>query len=175
VRPRSLICAVTTIGIRGWRSICFSTSIPPSRSIPASIFKTGGPVGRYDALTNNLSAFASAEQGGETQLTLQLSPYETALLVSGAAVNPLLAALPALAPAAASPATANELVVSGPWQIATATAKQYPGFTAWGTSEVLFDLTRPGTLPGFSGRFVTRPALKRPPRASRRSWIWGCV
>jgi len=133
----------------------------PTQPIHASVhLKTGGPLGRYDALTNTFSAFASTDPGGETQLTLHLSPYETALLVSGAAVDPLLAALPPAS--AASPAGANELVLSGPWQIATATARQYPEFVAWGASEVLFDLTRPGTLPGFSGTFRYQTSFEAP-------------
>jgi hypothetical protein len=121
---------------------------------------TGGPFGRYDALTNTLLPFASAYAGGESRLNLQLSPYETALLVSGAAVNPLLAALE---PAAAdSPAATQELVLSGPWQISTATAKQYPAFEAWGSTDALFDLTRPGTLPGFSGTFRYQASFEAP-------------
>ena len=102
----------------------------------------------YDAFENRVSRLGCSEDQHGLHFPLQLSPYQSILILTGEGTQGLLAEGEAHT---GQPRT--EHLIAGPWSIATAGSEQYPDFTLWREAEDLMDLSQPGALPAFSGTF----------------------
>ncbi|MFT3797592.1 hypothetical protein [Microbacterium sp.] len=98
-----------------------------------------------DAFRGTLQEVPARAVARGTELELELAPGEAAVFVVGApAAWDGLAVEPA-----ASVGAARAIDVA--WTVATATADEYPAFTAWGELDALAPMDAPGRLPRFSG------------------------
>lgn len=100
----------------------------------------------YDALSRRLTGLPAVLDSGAACFRLALAAYESVLVITGPGADGL----------EAEPARADfqqEQRVDGVWDIATATAEQYPAFVLWREQQRLADLSRPDALPAFSGTF----------------------
>jgi hypothetical protein len=105
-----------------------------------------GRVVLYDAYTNKVKESESVEEGNGSRIAIQLAPFETIVVLAGEAIQDT--------PASERSTQANrEILIEGPWSVATATSKAYPNFTHWSVMDSLIDLSRPQLLPTFSGTF----------------------
>jgi hypothetical protein len=78
-----------------------------------------GRVVLYDAYTNNVRESESVEEGRGSRIAIKLAPLETIILLAGTAIQDR--------PASERSTQANrEILVEGPWLVATATSKVYP-------------------------------------------------
>jgi hypothetical protein len=106
----------------------------------------------YDAFKNRVSKLDCTEDHDGLLFPLQLSPYQSILIVTGEGIQ-------GLAEMAPNPLvmhtgqTRTECLIPGPWSIATVISEQYPVFTAWKEVADLADLSQPDALPAFSGTF----------------------
>ena len=106
----------------------------------------------YDAFKNRVSKLDCTEDHDGLLFPLQLSPYQSILIVTGEGIQ-------GLAEMAPNPLvmhtgqTRTECLITGPWSIATVISEQYPVFTAWKEVADLADLSQPDALPAFSGTF----------------------
>jgi hypothetical protein len=106
-----------------------------------------GRVVCYDAYHNKTVEAGRPEDDKSTSLQLTLAPFESITVLAGKGIEDV-EALPGR-----GLATGEDIAISGPWLVATATSEQYPKFTEWKELESLTDLSRPGLLPNFSGTF----------------------
>lgn len=113
--------------------------------IPAS-----GPALRYDAFANQISALSTLEGQAGLRFTLQLSPYESMIVVAGAAAQALASAEQQ---AARPEPPTNVVEIEGPWSVAVASAEDYPAFEPALALAELADMSRPEAMPRFSGTF----------------------
>jgi hypothetical protein len=122
--------------------------------IPAS-----GPALRYDAFGNQVARLDCVEDQDGLRFALQLSPYESTIVVVGEGVGAILTAPRPVA------RLEKVLPIAGPWSIAVATAEQYPSFEPAPVAAELADMSRPGGLPRFSGtfRYTTEFEWPHPP------------
>jgi hypothetical protein len=105
-----------------------------------------GRVVQYDAYTNKVKESGSVEEGIGSRIAIQLAPFETIVVLAGAAIQDTWAY-------DRSTQANREIRFEGPWSVATATSKAYPHFTHWSILNNLTDLSRPELLPSFSGTF----------------------
>lgn len=112
----------------------------------------GGGALVYDAFSNRLTRLEVRTEKDGLEFPLQLSPYESFVVVTGAGTAGLAAGEPGLL-AAGSQAGLIEQPLPGPWSLSTAVSEAYPHFTPWKASTALLDLSQPETLPAFSGTF----------------------
>lgn len=123
----------------------------PYHSLETTVrLRTHGRALVYDAFNNRVSELNCVEEQDGMRFSLQLSPYESTIIVMGKGIQGISTddrsgAQPKQA--------AKALAVEGPWTIATATAEQYPSFETVGEAEGLSDMSRPDALPTFSGTF----------------------
>lgn len=130
----------------------------PHREIHTEVFlPVSGDVLLYDAYANRVREPDSILDEGGISLKLVLSPTETIVAIAGSKLEELEAEQ-RVAP------IQTTISVEGPWRVSTATAKQYPTFTAWREMEMLTDLSRAEFLPNFSGtiRYETELNLALP-------------
>lgn len=126
--------------------VYFLTNEHPYQVIDTRITLPGpGPVLAYDAFRNSASSLASQPEGEGVSFDLQLSPYESQLVILGEAVQKWATPVPTSLPQPVQQA------IAGPWAIALATAQEYPAWTAFREQAGLLDLSQPGLLPAFSG------------------------
>jgi len=104
----------------------------------------------YDAFSNQVSEANGVEAHEGMLLALQLSPYESIVVVIGEGAQGIPVDNQHRARLTHD---AKTLPVNGPWSIATATAEQYPSFDAVGEAEDLSHMSRSDALPIFSGTF----------------------
>ncbi|BFT74433.1 glycosylhydrolase-like jelly roll fold domain-containing protein [Paenibacillus sp. P36] len=99
----------------------------------------------YDAFSNRLIDVNVIEENGAKRVQLELSPYESIILLNGAALGGYTA----------SPryAVSSEAELQGEWRVSTADSEHYPQFTEWGKLTALTNMSRPDYLPRFSGTF----------------------
>ena len=103
----------------------------------------------YDAFTNQISQLACTRIDESLHFPLELSPYQSILIVTGEGVQGLVDSAVSLPTGQTHPGR----LITGPWSIATAVSEQYPAFTAWRDAVYLADLSQPDSLPAFSGTF----------------------
>lgn len=103
------------------------------------------PVVFYDAYDNKVIHARNAREGDGTRITLELSPYESILVLSGSGLDELYAE-------SALEFNETEVPIQGTWFISTATSEEYPKFTLSDFRD-LTDFGQPGFLPNFSGTF----------------------
>jgi len=115
---------------------------------------TSGRTLSYDAFSNRLCEANGVDGPDGTRLPLRLSPYESTIVVAGAAAQAGIHDLPAAERQGAWPwEETNTLPVDGPWTLGTATAEQYPSFENAGQVGTLSDMSAPNALPAFSGTY----------------------
>jgi hypothetical protein len=130
----------------------------------------------YDAFANRISESGALQRSGGVSLPLQLSPYESVLVLAGRVDA---ASLPAdvgaearygvgLGSAGKTPLKA--LSIKGPWSVSTATSEQYPRFEALDKVTNLSDMSRPDALPSFSGTFRYETEFDWP-HAEGTAWL----
>lgn len=119
----------------------------------------------YQAFQNRVIELECTAQDGRLAFPLQLSPYESIVVLVGPGARDLPAA------ALARPGR-QQVEIRGPWSVSTATAGQYPVFTPWRTLPGLSDLAQPGALPSFSGTFRSRPISSGAARPARPGLTW---
>jgi hypothetical protein len=107
----------------------------------------GGPALCYDPFGNQVARLDCVEDQDRLRFDLQLSPYESTIVVVGEAVGAI--------PTDPRPAARSETVhpIAGPWSIAVASAERYPSFEPAPVAAELADMSRPEGLPRFSGTF----------------------
>ena len=108
----------------------------------------------YDALQDRLLRTPHRTVTGGVEVPLRLEPFQSLLLVfPGGQLLDGAEDITAQRPAA----KARSRVLRGPWQVAAATAEQYPHFTPAPVVKGLGNVARPGLLPTFSGtlRYAT--------------------
>ncbi|HEU5097485.1 MAG TPA: hypothetical protein VFU22_00465 [Roseiflexaceae bacterium] len=123
----------------------------------------GGPALRYDAFHNQIAELTTTEDHGGLRFSLQLSPYESAIVVAGAATQAIASANRTTAwpqPAASA------LAIEGPWSIAVASAEQYPTFEPAPAAAELVDMSRQEGFVRFSGTFRYTTEFEWPYKAS---------
>lgn len=105
-----------------------------------------GKVYGYDAFQNRLKRLDTKEEDGTQSLQLVLHPYESIVLLHGAALE---------GHAAVSFQYAKDSYVElkGVWNVSIAQAEQYPHFEQWGSLTVLSNMSMPDRLPRFAGTF----------------------
>jgi hypothetical protein len=136
-------------------------SVATNVRIPAS-----GRALLYDAFKNEVSELDCVAGNDNLRFSLRLSPYESLIIVAGEGVQNIVVEKPRrMLPRR----TAQEVVIQGPWSIATATAEQYPSFAPRSEAEHLSDMSHPAALPAFSGTFRYETGFDW---AHREGMIW---
>jgi hypothetical protein len=126
----------------------FANEHPYDRIETTVRLPTSGRTLAYDAFGNRLYEAGAMDGHDGTRLPLQLSPYESAIIVAGDSIRDLPAAgRPGVWPASSAAS------LDGPWTLGTATAEQYPSFADAGQVDALSDMSAPGALPAFSGTY----------------------
>ncbi|MDP4098173.1 glycosyl hydrolase [Paenibacillus sp. P96] len=105
-----------------------------------------GDVYAYDAFLNRLTCLHASERDGAITVELALHPYESIVLLHGAALEGYTAA-------PLRYATASDFELEGEWTISIAKAEQYPYFQEWGRRAALTNMSGPDGLPRFTGTF----------------------
>lgn len=110
------------------------------------VLPVDGAIYVYDAFLNKVTRKEATGESGTKSVELVLHPFESIVLVHGAALE----AYPAEPPR----------TVAGPgfelteeWTVSLATADHYPNFEEWGKLTVLKNMSGPDDLPDFSGTF----------------------
>lgn len=112
-----------------------------------------------------LDLIADIRERGETDdgsIALELEPYQSCVLV----FTEGLGSFPQRRPFDSD----QTVPVTGPWEIATATAREYPDFTVLKRSSELFNVTGAEALPNFSG-FMRYTAAFAFPHAASGEWV----
>ncbi|MBT2288823.1 glycosyl transferase family 2 [Paenibacillus albidus] len=110
------------------------------------VLPVDGAIYGYDAFLNKLTRKEATGESGTKSVELVLHPYESVVLVHGAALEVYPAELPWTV---AGPG----FELTGEWTVSLAAADHYPNFEEWGTLTVLKNMSGPEDLPGFSGTF----------------------
>jgi len=123
----------------------------PYHSIETTVhLPTSGRTLLYDAFSNRLLEADGVDGHDGSSLPLQLSPYESVIVLAGEGVRNL----PTQERHGAWLRQDTSVQpVEGPWTLGTATSEQYPSFEAVGQVGALSDLSQPDALPAFSGTF----------------------
>jgi hypothetical protein len=106
-----------------------------------------GEAYRYDAFGNTLRRAPCRRVGGASALHLELSRFESAVVVSG----DIGALAGSAAPALPAQRFRGSQPVEGPWSLSLAEAQHYPRFTEALRLDALVDLSGPGLYPSFAG------------------------
>ncbi|CAH1195572.1 hypothetical protein PAECIP111892_02066 [Paenibacillus auburnensis] len=109
-------------------------------------FEGEGGIYAYDAFLNKVALLEAAVAPGSKTVELVLHPYESIVLLHGAALTDY--------PAERQwTEDGSELELQGEWTVATAAAESYPNFAAPVTLTTLQNMSGPELLPDFSGTF----------------------
>ncbi|KRE82441.1 glycosyl transferase family 2 [Paenibacillus sp. Soil766] len=118
----------------------------PNQSIQTKVeIPVQGDLIAYDAFLNRLVSVNVITENGAKMVQLDLSPYESIILLHGAdlegySVTPRYA-------------ISSEIELKGEWTVSTAEAEHYPHFKEWGKLTALTNMSGPDYLPRFSGTF----------------------
>jgi hypothetical protein len=127
------------------------TNEHPYQAVKTTLSLPGSaPMLVYDAFHNLIARLDGQETGGRFAFPLRLSPYESLVVMSGAACS-RLAASASQTYTPGIPDGLQETAVTGPWRLGTATAEAYPQFQPYREAADLIDLSQPDALPAFSG------------------------
>ncbi|OXM82291.1 glycosylhydrolase-like jelly roll fold domain-containing protein [Paenibacillus rigui] len=120
----------------------------PNHTIHTTVaLSVQGDVYAYDAFLNRLTRLNITREKGATTVQLTLHPYESTVLLHGAALE-------GYANVALRQHTAGAgLELKGEWTVSTADAEHYPQFKEWEKLKVLTNMSGPGCLPRFTGTF----------------------
>lgn len=103
----------------------------------------------YDGLSNQTFTLQESLVDGRQQFALELSPYETLLVLHGPNAAQMPVGQPRIQPSALK--TTQTLAI--PWAVSLATSEEYPVFKTWKTIDKLENLNGADLLPRFSGTF----------------------
>ena len=139
-------------GLDCW--LLFNESVSAAQRALLSI-DADGPVYAYDAFANTLSQVDSVPAGDNTEIQVQIGPYEMLILLTGdvsASNAPVL-------PRSFAPVQS----IGDTWRISTATAEEYPAFTVQPELTALRNLNAPDALPRFAGTVRYETTFTAPP------------